>query len=338
MYCHDLMLAGEMTYIVMFGIYGIFATVFYLANSELAISWMPRWPGFASGLHGTSQTIGSIIIPQMIIFLRKLFSNSHVNVGTIFFCLGIFKLVLSAPWLPVVSLPHTSRPSDQSGSASSLTGIKFTKQIIKKYRFWLVSLVCFSAFVPLYGVLAVQEPLLNELWHHPHHTPISSLSLIIMGCYLVGRLLCLVYSDMIGLQQVWFLALFAQGVLLSCLGFLFLEPMPSSQKNLRFSVLCLYFIVFPVFKSTMAGFVHDIFGSHFRLIAVGILTFVSGVAGVIGPIAVDAIHTHFNSYMMFFFGTAALSMTGALSLLAVCLPVTPISTVQDSESETAADN
>jgi hypothetical protein len=83
---------GEVVYVGMFGIYGLFATVLYVANSELAISWMPRWPGFAGGIHGTSQTIGSLFIPQLVIWLRMWFNNSHINLGTIFFCLGIVKI------------------------------------------------------------------------------------------------------------------------------------------------------------------------------------------------------------------------------------------------------
>jgi MFS family permease len=176
--------------------------------------------------------------------------------------------------------------------------------------------------MPLFGVMAVQEPLIVTLWHEAQ-TPISTLSLIIMGCYFGGRLLSLFYSDKIGLQHVWVLALLAQTVLLTCLGLLFIEPMSNSQKDFRFAVLCLYFVIFPVFKSTMAGLAHEIFGSQVRLVVIGILTFVFGLAGVIGPVAVDAIHTHFNSYMMFFFGSAVLSLIGALAVLAVCLlPVT----------------
>ena len=115
--CHQMMLTGEMIYIGMFAMYGLISTVFFMANTELAISWMPQWPGFAGGIHGVSVSAGSVIIPQIIIWLREWFSSSHINMGTIFFCLGIFKLSLSAPWLPVVvSRPYTdSRPdSDQS--------------------------------------------------------------------------------------------------------------------------------------------------------------------------------------------------------------------------------
>ena len=335
--CHHLMLTGEIIYIAMFGIYGIFGTVLYIANSELAISWMPQWPGFASGIHGMSQSIGSVFIPQMVIWLQDWFSSSHINLGTIFFCLGILKLILSAPWFPVVSLPHTDRRPDSDQSPSSRN--EFARQIIRNYRFWLAVLTCFSAFLPLLAVLAVQEPLLITLWHEAH-APISTLSLILMGCYLAGRLLCLLYSDKVGLKLVWFLALLTQTVLLSCLGLLVLEPMYNSQKNLRVAVLCLYFTIFPVFKSTLAGLCHDIFGSQFRLLTTGVLSIVAGVAGMIGPVAIDAIQAHFNSYMMFFFGSAVLSVIGALALLAIRLPGTPheaVSTIQDRTSETAAN-
>ena len=89
-----------------------------------------------------------------------------------------------------------------------------------------------------------------------------------------------------------------------------LKPTDKSLKRLKFTVLCLYFVVVPAFESTMAGLSHEVFGDQYRLAGTGAaLTFTSGVAGIIGP---DAIHSHFNSYPTFFFGSAVLSAVGAV--------------------------
>ena len=337
MSCHQAMLTGEMIYIGMFTMYGINNVVLFIANTEFPISWMPQWPGFAGGIHGLSVSVGSVIIPQIIIWLRDWFSSSHINVGTIFFCLGIFKLILSIPWLPIVNLPHTDKRPDSSQSSSSRK--ELVRQLFRNYRLWFVSFACLAAYLPTTAIMAVQEPLLLTLWHEPN-APISTLAFILMGCFLAGRVLCLVFSDKIGLKLIWFLALLSQAIFLLCLGFLVIEPMGNSLKSLRFAVLCLFLIIISVLKSTMAGLSHDTFGDEYRLVATGVMSFVYGIAGIIGPVAIDAIHTHFNNYATFFFGSAILSVMGALALLAVQLPGTrhvPVSSIQDRASEDMVD-
>ena len=175
--------------------YGTIDSVLYIANTEFPILWMPQWPGFASGIYGVSLNVGSAIIPQIIAWLREWFSSSHINMGTIFFCLGLFRLIVSAPWLPVVYLPHTDKILDSDQSSSS----RKVRQFVRNYRLWLVSLACFAAIFPILAIMAVQEPLLLTLWHNAH-APISTLALILMGCFLAGRILCLLYSDKIGLE------------------------------------------------------------------------------------------------------------------------------------------
>ena len=334
MSCHEMTLTGEIIYIGMFTMYGINNLIIYIANTEFPISWMPQQPGFAGGIHGVSLSVGSMIIPQIIIWLREWFSSSHINIGTIFFCLGIFKLILSVPWLPVVSLPHTDKRPDSDQSPSSTK--ELVRQSCRDYRLWLSSLICFAAYFPIMAIMAVQEPLLLTLWHEPH-VPISTLAFILMGCYVGGRGSCLLYSDKIGLKRVWFLAFLGQTILLLCLGFLVIEPMNSSLKTLRVAVLCLFFIVISVFKSTMAGLSHDIFGEGYRLVGTGAMAFAFGVAGIAGPLAIDAIHTHYNNYATFFFGSAVLSVVGALALIALQLPGIPRETVSSIQNEASED-
>ena len=56
-----------------------------------------------------SLTVGSVA-------KRVVQQFSHINMGMIFFCLGMFKLTISVSWLPVVSLPHTDKRSDSNQS------------------------------------------------------------------------------------------------------------------------------------------------------------------------------------------------------------------------------
>ena len=183
--------------------------------------------------------------------------------------------------------------------------------------------------------MAVQEPLLVTLWHNAH-APISTLALILMGYFLAGRILCLLYSDKIGLKRVWFIALLAQTTFLLGLGLLMLESMGKSLKELKFAVLCLYFAVVPAFKSTMAGLSHDVYGDQYRLVGTAAMMLSVGIAGTIGPVAIDAIHSHFHSYTHFFFGSTVLSTVGAVVLLPVQLPETAYETtssIQDRAQE-----
>lgn len=318
MSCDQMTQFGEILYIAMFAVYGTSTSLLYIAISELAISSIPNWPGFASGIYGVSVGVGTLLIPQIIIGLRQWLRSLDINEGTIFFCLAIFKLTLSAPWFPVVSAPCEGSDTNQShGRSPGSDPSRNVLHILKSYKMWLVSIGCFTAYVPVMATFAVQEPILYTLWNDSH-APISTLSAILMACFLAGRIGCLLLSDKIGVRRVWILALLVQMACLLCLGFLmFRHKYGNSLKHLGFGALCLYYCVIPVFKSTLAGLCHDVLGSKLRLAAVSAQTTVSGAAGIIGPVAIDAIHSHFNDYYLFFFGSACMSLIGAIAVMAV---------------------
>ncbi|XP_062503476.1 uncharacterized protein LOC134180353 [Corticium candelabrum] len=314
--CHQTALAGEILYIAVLGLYGISTMFVYFTNFEFGMLSMPNWPGFCGGIHGMSLSIGALLLPQIIILLRETFSDFHINPGTIFFCLAILKIISSAPWLPVVSPDCQHKALINEGTHTVRNQDIRKMHVLRSCTMWLMAIGSFAAYVPPLALLAVQEPLLHALWSE-NHAPISLLSALLMMSFLIGRVLCLFYSDNMGMKRVWITALLAQIVFLGCLGFIMTQRNDSSMKYVGMAVLSAYYVIFPAFKSTMAGFGHEMFGSQYRLLAVSVMSVMSGVAGLVGPVAIDTIYNHFNSYSWFFFGSAGLSLIGGVAILAV---------------------
>ena len=330
--CHQTALAGELLYIATFCLYGISTMLVYFANFEFAMLSMPNWPGFSGGIHGLSVGVGELLLSQIIILLRETFSDFHVNAGTIFFCLAILKIIFSAPWLPLVAadcehmapidkVPHTVEQ-------------RVLRRLFGNYKLWLLSIGVFAGIIAPVAVIAVQEPLLRALWSE-NNAPINVLSAVVMSSFLFGRLLCVLFSDKIGMKRVWIIALLAQAAFLCSLGFIMQQHNDRSMKYVGIAVFALYFMIFPAFKSTMAGLSHEVFGMQYRIAALGVLSLVWGAAGLVGPVAIDTMYNSFNSYRWFFFGSAGLSVIGGVAILAA--PTENVSRVQDATSDHASD-
>ena len=313
--CHQTSLAGEMLYIATFGLYGIASMLVFFANFEFAMFSMPNWPGFCGGIHGMSSTLSALLFPQLIILLRESFSSSHINAGTIFFCLAILKIISSAPWMPLVPADYEHKPPIINDDIQAVEN-HAKEKVFGNRKIWLILIGTFAAFTPPYAFLAVQEPLLRALWND-NETPIQLLTALLMTSFLIGRAFCLVCSDKVGMKRVWTAALLSQMVFLFCLGLVMRQRQDALMKYIGMTALSLCYVTFGAFRSTMAGLGHEIFGTQYRLLALGAIAVMTGVAGLVGPMAIDTIYKHFNSYIWFLFGTAGLSLIGGVAMLPV---------------------
>ena len=84
--------------------------------------------------------------------------------------------------------------SDQSPNSRN----ELAWQIVRNCRFRLALLTFFLPFCLYWLSLLFKSYFLSYCG-----TGIITLSLIVMGCSVAGRLLCLLYTDKVGLKQVW---------------------------------------------------------------------------------------------------------------------------------------
>ena len=311
--CQDLPVSTEILYVGSFGLVAFGISVCYLVVVERALQWLPDKPGVAGGISSVVSGFGTLATSQLIIALRSLFRDGQINEGTVFFCLGFLSVIITSPWLPLMSIPPHGR---KISTKSTSTDYKFqyVYRFLKSIRSVGFSLVCFCAFLPSVAIMMYQEPLIVFLWNSSH-PPVSTLSAILMTAYLIGRALCFLISDKIGLKRIYVLALLLQALLLLVLAIMI--SLNSWNQNAAIGILGVYTVVNPVFRVAAGGLCDSLFGSKLRKFAMGILIVMSGLGGVAGPLMLDKSFQYFGSYKQFLYGSSGLSLIGCFVLMLI---------------------
>jgi MFS family permease len=312
--CHDLQVTSQIFYVGSFAFVAFGTSVCYLVVVERALQWLPDRPGIAGGISSVISGFGTLATSQMIIGLRGLFSDHGINEGTVFFCLGLVSVVITAPWLPLMAL--RPRAHKHPIPANPISDLKFhyVYRFLKSVRSLGFSVVCFCAFLPSVAVMMYQEPLIVFLWRSSH-PPISTLSAILMTSYLVGRALCFLLSDKIGLKAIYLLGLLFQSLLLLILAVMI--SFDTWNERAAIGILSVYTVVNPVFRVAAGGLCDNLFGSRLRRFAMGVLIAMSGLGGVVGPLIMDKCFRYFGNYKQFLYGAAGLSFIGFFLLMLI---------------------
>ena len=113
-FCKEVNLIGEILYISMFPLMAFGISTIFMIIVELAIRRLPDKPGFAGAVFFVSSGFGSLASSQIVIDLRTLFANDHINKETIFLSLNLFTVILLSPWLPVISTSFVPRDKTQT--------------------------------------------------------------------------------------------------------------------------------------------------------------------------------------------------------------------------------
>ena len=195
-FCKEMNVIEEILYISMFPLMAFGISTIFMIIVELAICQLPDKPGFAGAVFSVSSGFGSHASSQIVISLRTLFANDHINEGTIFLCLGLFTVILLSPWLPVILTSLLQRDKTQTSICRETNVYEEQKKsmnvvILGYYVHFCVVILC--AYIPVMGVIVFQEPLMLAIWT-TSDPPVSILAAILMGSYVTGRALCLILS------------------------------------------------------------------------------------------------------------------------------------------------
>ena len=183
LFCEQTALVGELMYIGTYAIPSLGVCVGYIVCPELVVHLLLNKPGMAGGIFPFFTGVGSLVITQIIIALRNVFREHHINAGTTFICIRIFIAVVTAPCIPVLRFLQDFELSVDNKSTGTTINLyprwKNAWTVLKAPRTWLVSVVTLCGFIPSFAILMYQEPIVVSLWNTAH-PPVTTLSAIVM--------------------------------------------------------------------------------------------------------------------------------------------------------------
>ena len=174
LYCHRMHVAGEVIYVATFVLLCIGSTFCYVTTTEIALHLLPERPGLAGGIFPVSVGVGNIVFSQIILVLRRTIKHDHLNGSMVFFCLGIIVIIISSPWIRVLS-SNSEVQKYQSNRHEQRSLLAF----VKSGRSVAFAVMCFCAYTPILAIVMHQEPLMIALWN-ANDPPVSILSAILI--------------------------------------------------------------------------------------------------------------------------------------------------------------
>lgn len=309
--------ASQVGYIGSFCMFGFGADLALRTMGEMLVPWLPHRPGLAGGLFGMGISLGSIGFSLTELGFTQLFDEGKLDAATFLFLLGLIVLFLMVPWIPFMSYP--SGKDAQTDLSPLLDTVKTElgklRQLLRTRQMLFLSFGYFANFFTGMAVVSSLSKILSSLWKDSN-PPLMVLSVISLSCYTVGRFLSLALGDTIGLKRIWSVALLSQTVVLAILPWL-IEGTHLWTQFAAIVAVSAYMFVYPAVKATQLGFTYVTVGNENGSIACGLLSIVSGPAGLIGPIAIEQTLVAFGTYKPFFLGTAVLTLLAALCMFFV---------------------
>ena len=299
---------SQMTYIGSFCMFGFGASMALTTMGEMLVHWLPYQPGLAGGLFGMGISLGSIGFTLTELELSQLFDQGKLEASTLFFLLGFIVFFLMVPWIPLVSYPsgEDRLAVEHSVSDPSQTRVKRLKEVLRNRQILILSFAFFVHMVTGMAVLSSLSNILTITWREDS-PPLVVLSTIALSFYVLGRLFWLAISDTIGLKRVWYMAMLLQASLLAILPWL-IEASHQWTQYGAMVFISSYMFVYPAVKASQVGLTYMCFGSKNGNIACGVLNVVSGVAGLIGPVAIEQTLLAFGTYAPFLISSAVLAL------------------------------
>ncbi|MBW4038857.1 MAG: OFA family MFS transporter [Acidobacteria bacterium] len=277
------------------GLGGIGMGIGYISPVSTLIKWFPDRPGLSTGLaimgFGGGAMIGAPLATDLMTFFR---GSGHQPIAAAFFCMGIlyfifmlfgvFTIRVPAPgWKPAGFVPSVHRSAMISSHNVTVNAAMSTPQ------FWLLWIVLALNVTAGIGILESAAPMLQNLF--PARVTVIAaggfvgiLSLFNMG----GRFFWAALSDFIG-RKVTFAIFFTVGAVL----YFFL---PSIALLPAFVLVAgLLISMYGGGFSTIPAYLKDLFGGINVSAIHGRLLTAWSVAGVVGPLIVNALLDHYKA-------------------------------------------
>jgi nitrate/nitrite transporter NarK len=262
------------------------------------IKWFPDRPGLSTGIAIMGFGGGALIASPLTTQLLAAFGGTgktatSAGVGQTFLVMGvIYAVFMSAGWLLIRVPADGWRPAGWTPPTQGVLAGRFdvsARNAIRTPQFWLLWVVlCFNVTAGI-GILERAAPIYSDFF--PDATSPAALTAAAAGfvamlslANALGRILWSTTSDLVGRKNMYRLYL-GVGALL----YLLVTLMGDSSKVLFLVCAILILSFYGAGFSTVPAYLRDLFGTYQVGAIHGRLLTAWSVAGVLGPLIVNAI-------------------------------------------------
>ncbi len=277
---------------------GIGLGIGYISPVSTLIKWFPDRPGLSTGIAIMGFGGGALIASPLTTQLLAAFGGTgkaatSAGVGQTFLVMGlIYAVFMSAGWLLIRVPADGWRPAGWTPPTQGVLAGRFdvsARNAIRTPQFWLLWVVlCFNVTAGI-GILERAAPIYSDFF--PNATSPAALTAAAAGfvamlslANALGRILWSTTSDLVGRKNMYRFYLGVGAVL-----YLVIELMGNSSKVLF--LICAIFILsfYGAGFATAPAYLRDLFGTYQVGAIHGRLLTAWSVAGVLGPLIVNAI-------------------------------------------------
>jgi MFS family permease len=268
----------------------------YISPVSTLIKWFPDKPGMATGLAIMGFGGGALIASPWSTAMLNFFGTSTGGIAKTFLVHGLaYAVFMSLGWL-LVRVPREdwkpqgwTPPTPEVGAGVTVGQVSATNAI-KTPQFWLLWVVlCFNVTAGI-GILEKASPIYQDFFH-PAGIAAAALAAAAAGyvamlslANMLGRIGWSSLSDVIGRKNAYRMYL---GV--GALVYLTITLMQNSNKVVFLIATLLILSFYGAGFATVPAYLRDLFGT-FQVGAIhGRLLTAWSVAGILGPIIVNAI-------------------------------------------------
>ena len=277
---------------------GIGLGIGYISPVSTLIKWFPDRPGLATGIAIMGFGGGALIASPLTTQLLAAFGGTgkaatSAGVGQTFLVMGlIYAVFMSAGWLLIRVPADGWRPAGWTPPTEGVLAGRFdvsARNAIRTPQFWLLWVVlCFNVTAGI-GILERAAPIYSDFF--PNATSPAALTAAAAGfvamlslANALGRILWSTTSDLVGRKNMYRFYLGIGAIL-----YLLITLMGNSSKVLF--LVCAIFILsfYGAGFATAPAYLRDLFGTYQVGAIHGRLLTAWSVAGVLGPLIVNAI-------------------------------------------------
>jgi MFS family permease len=277
---------------------GIGLGIGYISPVSTLIKWFPDRPGLSTGIAIMGFGGGALIASPLTTQLLAAFGGTGkaatpAGVGQTFLVMGlIYAVFMSAGWLLIRVPADGWRPAGWTPPSQGVLAGRFdvsARNAIRTPQFWLLWVVlCFNVTAGI-GILERAAPIYSDFF--PNAASPAALTAAAAGfvamlslANALGRILWSTASDMVGRKNMYRLYL-GVGALLYLLVTLF----GNGSKVLFLVCAILILSFYGAGFATVPAYLRDLFGTYQVGAIHGRLLTAWSVAGVLGPLIVNAI-------------------------------------------------
>ncbi|MGH3826331.1 MAG: OFA family MFS transporter [Pseudonocardiaceae bacterium] len=279
---------------------GIGLGIGYISPVSTLIRWFPDRPGLATGIAIMGFGGGALIAAPWSSSMLSAFgaTGAHPDPGgiaTAFLILGAgYAVFMSLGWLLIRVPARDWRPAGWQPTADPVSGLisagsVTARNAIRTPQFWLLWVVlCFNVTAGI-GILERAAPIYTDFFPRGSGLTASAAGFvaILSLANMLGRLGWSATSDALGRKNIYRLNLGAGAALYLVL------TLTANANKVVFLVCCMLILSFyGAGFATVPAYLRDLFGNYQVGAIHGRLLTAWSVAGVIGPVIVNAIADH----------------------------------------------